>query len=244
MDIPVLLFSIAAAAIAWILIDVVARLQKPRRPAPSKHPTPGVPAPPERASRSRPTLEEQVAALRDAGMPLNPYVTIDDLLHSWPREEYEDGSYHCLIFMYGSEIEREPWGRHISAYAWNFDTECIEGPGSYVRIVQELARIAGATTLITNVTDNIDMSAPTATLSYNVRGVPRTLTLRIDNDWADPEAAASVMQDIEKAVDDGRRFRGADNGQSTIWFFINDETADKVNAITGNLLAQRASRGD
>lgn len=170
-------------------------------------------------------------------MPLNPFVTIDDLLHSWPREEYEDGTYHCLIFMYGCEIEREPRGRHISAYAWDFDTECIDGPGSYVRIVQELARIAGATNLITNVTDNVDMSAPTATLSYSVRGVPRTLTLRIDDDWADPEAAASVMQDIEEAVDDGRRFRGADNGQSTIWFFIKDETADKINAITGDLLA-------
>ena len=120
-----------------------------------RHPKPWFAAPsaPRAPAVARVALERQIELLRDAGLALGPSVTVDDLLHSFPREEYEDDPYALLLIMYGAEIEREPFGRRISAMAWDFDLECIEGPGGYVMIVEELARLTGRPGLITEVTD-------------------------------------------------------------------------------------------
>ena len=41
------------------------------------------------------------------------------------------------------------------------------------------------------------------------------------------------MRDIER---DGKRFYGKDNGQASIWFYLDQTAADKLNALTGNAL--------
>jgi hypothetical protein len=185
-------------------------------------------------------LETQIAALAEVGVTMNPGVTVDDLLHSYPREEYEIGPWHCLLFMYGSEIEREPWGRLICDGAWNFDTECVEGPGSYVRIVRELARVAGVADKVTAIADHIDMNATAGDVTYVIAGAAKAVPVAIKDDWADPDAVADIMLDLE-ALAGGRRFWGADNGQASVVFALTDEVAARVNALTGGLLVEMAA---
>ncbi len=55
----------------------------------------------------------------------------------------------------------------------------------------------------------------------------------VDNDWADPETLAKIMSDIER---DGFRFYGKDNGQATIWYYLDFDTAQKLNALSNNAL--------
>jgi len=179
------------------------------------------------------TLEQQIDTLARLGVPLNTGVTVDDLLLSWGREEYEDQPYDLLLFVLGSEVEREPWGRRVCDSAWNFDVECIEDTGSYVTIVESLCRVAGMPGLVSGLEDSVDFENETAWLRYTVDAQKRHFDIPVDNDWADPKTISVVMRDIER---DGMRFYGKDNGQSTVWFYLDHMTAQKLNALTGNML--------
>ena len=180
-------------------------------------------------------LEVQIESLRAAGLRLSSYVTIDDLLHSWPREQYERQPYDLLLFMFGAEIEDDS-GRRVCDAAWDFDFEAIEGDGSYVRIVRELVALTGNPALLGQVDDKIDIDAGTAHLSYRIGAQSRTLAPEVDNDWADPEAFTQILRDIESSLTDGRRFWGADNGQAVTVFLLTDATADGINALRRDVL--------
>jgi hypothetical protein len=179
------------------------------------------------------TLEQQLDALTELGLHLNDGVTLDDLLYSWKREDYEKDPFDLLLFMLGCEVEREPWGRYVCDKAWNFDTECIEDTGAYVIIVQNLCRIAGMPNLITHIQDFVDIENETAWLKYTLEGQERFYKVEVCSDWADPETVGAVMEDIER---DGKRFYAKDNGQAAIWFYLDKSTADQLNVLTGNAL--------
>lgn len=179
------------------------------------------------------TLEEQLATLDELGLKLNEGVTIDDLLHSWDLEEYEKQPYDLVLFALGSEVERAPWGRPVCDRVWNLDAECIEGPGDYVTIVENLCRVAAAPNLITDIEDSVDLEAETAWLKYTVDGQQRNYEIPVDNDQADPNTVAAIMSDIAR---DGKHFYSKDNGQSSIWFYLDPGTATKLNELTNNAL--------
>lgn len=176
-------------------------------------------------------LEDQITALAALGLTLNPGVTTDDLLYSWPRAEYERAPFDLILFMLGVDIEREPWGRRVSECAWNLDMECIGGPGSYTRIVQGLAVVAGATARVTDIADHVDFESEQAWVRYTIDGTHRTHEAAVHGDWADPKVVTLIMQDLERP---GRTFYGVDNGQSSIWFYLDAQTAEKLNALTGD----------
>jgi hypothetical protein len=178
-------------------------------------------------------LEEQLETLAQLGLELNDGITVDDLLYSWDRDEYEKQPYDAILFVLGSEVERKPWGRNVCDSAWNFDVECIEDSGSYVTIVQNLCRVSGMPELITELEDFVDIESESAWLKYTIEGRKRHFTIAVDNDWADSETVSTVMRDIER---NGKRFYGKDNGQASIWFYLDKETADKLNVLTGNAL--------
>ena len=56
-------------------------------------------------------LEAQIEKLAEFGLPLNDGITVDDFLISWTREEYENSPFDTILFTYGIEVEKEPWGR-------------------------------------------------------------------------------------------------------------------------------------
>jgi hypothetical protein len=179
------------------------------------------------------TLEQQIEALAQLGLPLNEGITIDDLLYSASRETYEQEPFDYLLFMFGSEVERAPWCRPICPYAWNLDTECISGTGDYVEIVKRLCQIAKMPDLITDLQDFVDLDRPQGWLKYRIDGQQRHYDIEIDSDWADPQVIGDVMRDIER---DGNRFYAKDNGQASIWFYLDETTMQKLNQLSNNAL--------
>lgn len=189
-----------------------------------------------RSSVAAVPLEAQIAALADAGLVMAPGRTMDELLLSWPREDYEGDPYNLLLFMYGSDVEQEPWDRAFCERGLDFDMECLEQAGDYARAFTRIVRITGRPELVTDLSDDFSVDAGTATIRYTINGSARVLRAAVDNDWVDPEAVAAFVKDIEAAVGDGRRFWAADNGQASVLFFITEDEANKVNALRPGIL--------
>ncbi|MEZ5970357.1 MAG: hypothetical protein R3C31_00940 [Hyphomonadaceae bacterium] len=202
----------------------------PRQQSPSSNSAPG-------AWRGAPVpLETQIAALSDAGLTMAPGRSIEELFVSWPRADYEQDPYNLILFMYGSEVEAEPAGRWFCERGWNFDMECLSEAGDYAEAFGQIARITGQPQLVSDLSDNFDIDQSFCEIGYAINGRQRTLKARVDNDWADPEAATAFVRDLEAAVGDGRRFWAADNGQASVLFFLTDAEAAKINALRKNIL--------
>lgn len=165
-----------------------------------------------------------------------PERTIDELLRSWPRADYETDPYNLLLFMYGSEVETGPSGRFFCARGWNFDMECLYERGDYVRAFEDIVRITGHPRLVADMSDNFDPGYDACEIRYKLQGREKSLSARVDNDWADPKAVAAFMLDLESAIGDGQRFWAADNGQSSVLFFVHDAEAAKINALRERVL--------
>lgn len=202
----------------------------------SMAPTPAPARAVRRPSADAVRLEDQIAALADAGLVVAPGRTIDELLQSWAREDYEGDPWNLLLFMYGSEVEAEPWGRVFCERGWNFDMECLEQAGDYARAFAQIVRLTGRPDLVTDLSDDFDIDARTCEIRYAVQGRPRVLKARVDNDWADPAAVEAFVRDVEAAAGGDRRFWAADNGQASVLFFVTDAEAAKINALSSDIL--------
>ncbi len=181
-------------------------------------------------------LEAQIEALKDAGLQMEPGRSVSELLGSWPRADYENDPYNLILFMYGSEVEAEPWGRKFCQRGWNFDMECLSEAGDYARAFREIAGITGRPELVAELSDTFDLNAETCTITYTIKSRRTEIEARVDNDWADPAAVATFVRDLETAIADERHFWAADNGQSSILFFLTDGEAAKINALRPGLL--------
>jgi hypothetical protein len=177
-------------------------------------------------------LEAQIAKLYELGLPLNEGITIDGFLLCWSREEYEKKPFETVLFSYGIEVEKKPWGRFFCDRVWNFDAECICGDGDYVTIVKEFHRISGKAKPLEDLSDQVDLESGQAKLQYTVDGRLREFNPRVDNDWVDPDVAAAIMQDMRR---DGFDFYGKDKGQATVWCYMTPENASSLNSIAENV---------
>lgn len=177
-------------------------------------------------------LEAQIEKLAELGLPLNPGITVEDLLVSWPREEYEQAPFDTILFTYGIEVEEKPWGRFFCDRAWNFDAECICADGDYAAIVRQFHRISGRQKLLEELSDHVDLESGRARLQFTIEGTRRWFEPRVDNDWVDPEVAAAIMQDMRG---EGYDFYGKDNGQATVWFYMTPGNASVLNTLAGNV---------
>lgn len=186
-------------------------------------------------------LETQIEELKQAGLTLAPGRTMEELLSSWPREQYESDPYGLLLFMYGSEVEEEPWERFFCERGWNFDMECLTQSGAYVHAFERILAITGKPELVTAMSDTFRFDAEACEIRYTINGRERVLSAKVDNDWADYEAVAAFARDVETNIGDGRHFWGADNGQAVILFFLTDAEAAKVNALRPETLVRYAT---
>jgi hypothetical protein len=170
-------------------------------------------------------LETQLAKLAQLGLVLNPGIEIDDLLHSIDRSKLEAKPYKLLISLLGSEVEQEPWGRQICDRVWNFDTECINETGDYIKIVKNLCRLTGDPEYLTAIADEINWEDGDSWLEYNVLDRRQKWTLELNDDWADMMTLTYVMDDLQR---DGNQFYSIDNEQSMILFYCTPQTANKI----------------
>ncbi len=88
------------------------------------------------------TLEEQYKTVSLCGVKLRPGITVEHLLASSDRENYEEEPYSLLLTFMGRELETEPF-EFASNDIWCLDMQSIEVDGDYVRIAERLRNIAG-----------------------------------------------------------------------------------------------------
>ncbi|MCP9960173.1 MULTISPECIES: hypothetical protein [Streptomyces] len=173
-------------------------------------------------------LETQISRLAELGLPLATGRTVDDLLHSLPRDVFERRPYEVLLSVLGAEVEEEPWGRWFCDRAWNLDAECVHGPGAYAGIARQLCRIAGRPDAFTDVRDHVDLEAEEAWIEYAVDGRVRRWSAEVHDDWADMMVVSYLMDDLER---DGRRFWTREGGQIVNLYFLDEAAARGVNGL-------------
>jgi hypothetical protein len=156
------------------------------------------------------TLEEQLAALEKLGLRLDEGVSIDDVLYSFSREQYEKQPFDLILFILGAEVERAPWGRPFCSAVWDFDAECVGQTGDYVSIVERLCKVARKTGYLTEIADFVNLEDGEAWLKYVANGTPRHVKLKVNNDWADVRGITNVMIDIESDGYQGYRIKSHD----------------------------------
>ncbi|MGD9210391.1 MAG: hypothetical protein PVI90_06420 [Desulfobacteraceae bacterium] len=179
------------------------------------------------------TLEQQLITLEKLGIQLNKGITIENLLHFFDRNAYEEKPFDLLLYILGINVEQKPWGRPFCSRVWNFDTECISKTGDYVAIVKRLCQVAGMPNLITDIQDFVDLNAGHAWLKYTIDGIQREWPVEVVDSWADTLTLSYVMEDIER---DGLRFYIKYNGQAMILFFFDAHIAEELNHLSNNAL--------
>jgi hypothetical protein len=170
-------------------------------------------------------LAVQLAQLAELGLVLNTGIEIDDLLYSHDLAELEAKPFWPLMGLLGVEVERAPWGRRICNQVWNFDTECINATGDYVKIVEKLAVLIGTPNYLAEIVDAVDFEENTAWLEYVIDGKRRHWSIELNDDWADMMTISYVMEDLQR---DGKQFYSIDNGQAMILFYLAPEIATKL----------------
>ncbi len=175
------------------------------------------------------TLEDRVALLDSCGIRMAPGRTIDELLISFTREEYESQSLGLLLFMLGSDVETGEFNLPFSTDVWTCDLECIVEPGDYARIAVRMRDIAHGDFPIENIRDDVDWEEQTAWLEFELDGKLVRLTPEFDDDWADP-ALFSELAKLLHQRRTGRRFivHGLDGGQSIL---IGTATEDQMRQL-------------
>ena len=61
----------------------------------------------------------------------------------------------------------------------------------------------------------------------------RHLNIEINDDWVDPAIIPHLIEDIER---NGHHFYFKENGQAMIMYYLSDDSAAKLNRLSGNAL--------
>jgi hypothetical protein len=136
------------------------------------------------SSRAR-TLEEKLAVLAECSLKLCEPFTVEDLLTSWDREEFEESGYSMTLVGLGMTEEQPPWRNHC-INLWHFDTECIEDHGAYCTIANRMVEMAQGSLPLTNIQDHVDIENKQIWLSFSFRDETIKINCEVKDDWVDP----------------------------------------------------------
>jgi hypothetical protein len=174
-------------------------------------------------------LEAQLSELARAGIRLRAEFGIETLLESFPREEYEGNPYHLLMFRLGGTLEREPW-TPLSDDIWHFDTECIDGPGSYVWIADRVSAITMGSLPLRAVRAEVDEGTSIARLSFTFDSERHHWELAVREDWVDGTIFDRFEQLLAKRGN--KRFFFYEDGQAVLVLCRSAEEIDKIRQVT------------
>jgi hypothetical protein len=130
------------------------------------------------------TIEDKLAALAECGLRLKEPFGVPDLVTSWGREALDEPGFELALVCLGMTEEAPPWRPHCDNL-WHFDTECIHGPGSYVRIAERIAEMAQGSLPLTDIEDHVDIDGREAWLRFKCAGEPVHVPFMVDSDWVD-----------------------------------------------------------
>ena len=117
----------------------------------------------------------------------------------WRRRWQEEPWIELLWILAGPREDVDDGDVALSKRLLHWDTECVEGPGSYCDLVRALARAFEGCVTITDATDHVDTR--TARLHYRINGADVDLTPVVDDDWLDGDVLVDVVGRIEARCD-------------------------------------------
>jgi hypothetical protein len=130
------------------------------------------------------TIEEKLQTLAECGLKLRDQFRVSDLVDSWGREALDEPGYNLPLVCLGMTQEEPPWTPHCNN-VWHFDTECIEGDGSYVRIAKRMAEMAQGSLPLLDIQDHVDIDEREAWLKFKCQGKPVHIDCEVQDDWVD-----------------------------------------------------------
>ena len=153
-------------------------------------------------------LEERLRVLAECGISLAHSVTPDSLTRLFSLALDEKEYYRDLLSVMGDEAEdgaqAAPSG-YLSDNIWHFDTECIEGDGSYAAIAQRMVELAQGDLPLENIEDFVDLEEGEAWLSFSLDGKAYKWIAKVDADWVDPSIPPK-FDELLVSRNAGRRF--------------------------------------
>ena len=161
-------------------------------------------------SRKKPTLEEQLQVLIRSGISPHENFSILELVSISGREPFEKSPFVLLLCALGSESEREPY-LPLSNNIWHLDTECIEGPGDYIRIAQRMTLLSGDALRLQNIEDHVDVEGRRASLSFTINGQKTVWAPEVNDDWID-SCILSNFAELLGRQDTSKRYTYIDLG--------------------------------
>lgn len=176
------------------------------------------------------TLEEKLEVLVSCGIALRPDLSIDELLSSWDRAEYEKPGFSMTLVGVGMTQEAPPW-KPRSENLWHFDTECIDGHGAYADIAKRMAELSGGSLNLTNIKDYVNIKEGKAWLSFKLDGKTIKIDCTIDNDWVDPKVFGHFVRLLANKDPSKIYFYYDLEGQDCIIGCVNHENYQKLRKI-------------
>ncbi len=143
------------------------------------------------------SIEEKLRALAECGLKLKEGFSVADLEESWGREALDDPGFDLTLVCLGMTQESPPWTPHCDQL-WHFDTECIEGPGSYIHIGKRMAEMAQGSLPLSDFEDYVDIDEGKAWLRFKCEGQPVHIDCTVDNDWVDAEVFSHFIALLAK----------------------------------------------
>gem|GEM_PF-5642564 len=132
------------------------------------------------------TLEDKIEKLAEVGVVVDPERTIEEMLVSFNREEYELKGFDSLLFVLANEIESGPGaGAYFTNQLYTFDAECIEDDGDYARIAMRFAEMFQDEFEISEIADKVDWDNNYAEMSFECGGKRYHKEFVLDGDWFD-----------------------------------------------------------
>jgi hypothetical protein len=156
------------------------------------------------------TIEDKLLALAECGFKLKEGFGVPDLVESWGREALDKPGFELALVSLAMTEERPPW-RPRCDNLWHFDTECIEGDGSYVSIAERMAEIAQGSLPLSDFEDHVDIERGEAWLRFRCRGEPVDIRCAVDSDWVDADIFRHFVELLAKC-DPGKLFIHYDTG--------------------------------
>lgn len=157
-----------------------------------------------RVASARVTLEEKLVRLKECGFELAAPFTVNDLLESWDRSEYEEPGWYTVIYALAMTEEQEPWRPHC-ANLFLLDTECVEDHGAYKAVAEEFVRISQGSLQLEDIEDYVDIEAGKTWLSFKYKNEEVRIDCKVSNDWLDRDIFSEFSALLKKA-DPAKKF--------------------------------------
>lgn len=154
----------------------------------------------------------------------------------WRRRWREGPWIELLWILAGPREDTDDGEVAFSKRLLRWDTECVEGPGSYCDLVRALARAFEGCVTITDVTDHVGIRTRVARLHCRIDGADVDLTPVVEGDWLDGDVLVDVVGRIEAQCDRGAYFL-PEGGQDFVLVVLRRADLPAFEALIGTDLA-------